>query len=197
MKYAPQSLMFLALASAGLLGATVMPHATAQPPTTVGPIAAVAQDAPGTIVDVASSNESFSTLVTALQRADLADTLASDGPFTVFAPTNAAFNDLPDGVLDALLKPENKDLLQEVLKYHVVAGEVPSSEIRTGKVETLNGGVAVRVEPDRIVVNNGSVVQPDVPASNGVIHVVNRVLVPPTVAQELAIRMQQPVRALW
>lgn len=154
----------------------------------------------GTIVDVAAGNDNFDTLVQAVQAAGLADTLSGDGPFTVFAPTDEAFGNLPDGVLDALLEPENRDLLTEVLTYHVVPDEVTSDELETGVVDTLNGGVAVRVDPDRVIVNDGSVILPDVPASNGVIHAINRVLIPPSTSAELTRRLQAAEsvpRALW
>jgi uncharacterized surface protein with fasciclin (FAS1) repeats len=146
--------------------------------------------ASGNIMDVARGADDFSTLVAAIETAELDGTLSSEGPFTVFAPTNDAFAALPDGVVDALLLPENRDLLTEILQYHVVLGSVPSDELETGAVTTLNGGLAVRVEPDRVIVNNASVVQPDVTASNGVIHVINRVLIPPSVQEELATRLQ-------
>jgi uncharacterized surface protein with fasciclin (FAS1) repeats len=155
-----------------------------------------------TIVDVAAGNDSFDTLVQAVQTAGLADTLSNDGPYTVFGPTDDAFGDLPDGALDALLEPENRDLLTEILTYHVVPGEVTSDELDTGVVDTLNGGVAVRVDPDRIVVNDASVINPDIEASNGVIHAINRVLIPPGTRAELTRRLAadtdtEPVRALW
>ena len=149
----------------------------------------------GDIVDVASGNEDFSTLVQAVQAADLVDTLRGDGPFTVFAPTNAAFNDLPEGTLNALLRPENQDLLTELISYHVVLDQVTSDELATGTVDTLNGGASVNVSPGRIVINDASVVQADIPASNGVIHVVNRVLVPEGLIEELQARTA--IRGLW
>lgn len=130
------------------------------------------------IVEVAAGSESFDTLVQAIQAAGLEDTLASGGPYTVFAPTDEAFAELPNGTLEYLLRPENRGLLQQVLKYHVVPGEVTANEIRTGSVNALGGGLAVRVTEDRVIVNNGSVVQPNIQASNGVIHAVNRVLLP-------------------
>lgn len=151
--------------------------------------------APGTITDVASGASQFSTLVSALKAADLDDDLAGKGPFTVFAPTNAAFDELPDGTLDFLLKPENKDLLADILKYHVVPYQIAADDLKNGALNTANGGLAVRRLPDRIVVNNGSITQPDIPASNGVIHEVNRVMIPPSVRDRLAAR--QPVRGLW
>ncbi|MGF1496558.1 MAG: fasciclin domain-containing protein [Elainellaceae cyanobacterium] len=160
----------------------------------------LAQDA-NTIVDVAAGSDDFDTLVQAVQTAGLADTLSGEGPFTVFAPTDAAFAELPDGALEALLEPENRDLLQDILTYHVAPGELTSDELETGAVDTLNGGVAVRVSPDGVVVNDASVVNPDIQASNGVIHAINRVLIPPQTRAELTRRLQaaepQPIPALW
>lgn len=142
-----------------------------------------------TIVDIASQQDSLSTLVQALQSAGLADTLASEGPYTVFAPSDDAFAMLPEGALDFLLQPENQDLLQRVLTYHVVPQEVTSNQLSTGKVESLSGGLAVRVSDSGVVVNNASVTAADVQASNGVVHVVNRVLLPEPLQQELASRL--------
>ncbi|MFP4009189.1 MAG: fasciclin domain-containing protein [Spirulinaceae cyanobacterium] len=116
------------------------------------------------LVELADGDERFDTLTSAVQAAGLADTLANDGPFTVFAPTDEAFAELPDGVLDLLLEPENQDLLQEILLYHVVPGRVRASDLETGPVDTLNGGLAVRVDPDKVVVNNGSVTEPNIEA---------------------------------
>jgi len=142
------------------------------------------------IVDIASNSQSFNTLTQAIQAAGLTNTLTGQGPYTVFAPTDEAFAQLPEGALQFLLQPENQDLLRQVLTYHVVSGEVPSSEVQTGSVEALGGGLAVRVTPDnRVIVNNASVVQPDIQASNGVIHAVNRVLLPETLQQRLASRL--------
>ncbi|MGF1497141.1 MAG: fasciclin domain-containing protein [Elainellaceae cyanobacterium] len=144
------------------------------------------------IVDVASGSESFNTLVQAVQAAGLADTLAGEGPYTVFAPTDEAFEQLPDGVLEALLEPENREILQQILRYHVASGELVASDISTGTIPVLTGGgVAVRVAEDRIIVNNGSVVQPNIEAGNGVIHGVNRVLLPPPVQQQLDTLMSE------
>lgn len=177
-------------------GSEPMPTAPAATPTAV-------PQATGDIVDVASGNENFSTLVAAVQVAGLVDALKGKGPLTVFAPTNAAFEELPDGVVEALLKPENKDLLGQILKYHVVPGKVMAADLTTGKVETLNGGLAVKVTPERVIVNNGSVIQADVDASNGVIHAVSRVLLPMGVVAELQSRMSgsasssAPIQALW
>jgi uncharacterized surface protein with fasciclin (FAS1) repeats len=128
--------------------------------------------------EAVTTTTGFSTLAQAVQEAGLANTLSGSGPYTVFAPTNEAFADLPDGALEFLLQPENRSLLQQVLAYHVVPGEVTSNQLSTGPVSTLGGGVAVRVAEDRVIVNDGSVVQPDIQASNGVIHAINRVLLP-------------------
>ncbi len=137
----------------------------------------------GTIVDVASGNEDFETLVAAVVAADLAETLSGEGPFTVFAPTDAAFDALPEGLLDALLLPENKDVLTQILTYHVVSGEVTSDQVSAGDVDTVEGEAITITTPDGAVVLNdtATVTAVDVDASNGVIHVIDGVLVPPSV----------------
>jgi uncharacterized surface protein with fasciclin (FAS1) repeats len=144
----------------------------------------------GTIVEVAAGEEQFSTLVTALQAANLVEPLSSEGPFTVFAPTNAAFAALPAGTLEALLEPENQDLLTEVLTYHVVAGELGAdSVIAASSIETLNGEVDVDVVDDDVMINDANVVAADIEASNGVIHVIDQVLIPEGVVATLEERM--------
>ncbi|MDY6902314.1 MAG: fasciclin domain-containing protein [Cyanobacteriota bacterium] len=141
------------------------------------------------LVEVAVGSDSFDTLVKAVQAAGLADTLAS-GSYTVFAPTDQAFEQsLPQGALEFLLKPENKDLLRQVLSYHVVQGKVTSNQLTTGTVDTLYGGVAVRVTPQRVIVNNASVTNANIAASNGVIHAVNRVLLPQQLRQKIASKL--------
>lgn len=143
----------------------------------------VAQNTPGTIVDVASGNSDFSTLVAAVSAADLVSTLQSAGPFTVLAPTNAAFAKLPAGTVDTLLKPENKAQLVSILTYHVIAGKVPASTVVTlnGKsVATVQGAsVRITVSGGKVKVNNANVTATDIQASNGVIHVIDSVLLPP------------------
>ncbi|RZM81803.1 fasciclin domain-containing protein [Leptolyngbya iicbica] len=195
------SLKLIALASVCGLGMSTSGFAksaiAAEPINVNTNHAATLAQATGDIVEVASDNPDFSTLVEAVQAAELVSTLQGPGPFTVFAPTNDAFDELPDGVLDALLMPENQDLLVDVLTYHVVPGEVMSGDLSTGGVETLNGGVAVAVSPEGVVVNNASVIQADVPASNGVIHAINRVLIPVGLVDELEARSAQPVPGLW
>lgn len=149
----------------------------------------VSQAAPS-IVDIAVSSGAFNTLVAALEAAELVEALSGDGPLTVFAPLDEAFAALPDGVLDALLLPENKDLLTQILTYHVVDGQVLSSDLSTGDVTTLGGeDVAIAVSPDEVKVNDATVLRADVEGSNGVIHVIDQVLVPEAVGQELATRM--------
>lgn len=134
-----------------------------------------------TIVDVAIANGSFETLVAAIQAADLGETLSAEGPYTVFAPTDEAFAALPEGILETLLLPENKETLQQILTYHVVASEVPSSDIAPGAVPTVaDEDVTLSVDDSTVMVNEATVVQPDVMASNGVIHVIDTVLLPPS-----------------
>lgn len=144
------------------------------------------QQAGGTIVDVAASSPSFKTLVTAVKAAGLTEVLSSEGPYTVFAPTDAAFAALPKGTLQKLLKPENKEALKKVLTYHVVPGKVESSSIKPGQVETVEGSpVTVNVKGSSVTVNNAKVTTPDIPASNGVIHVIDKVILPPDLAASL------------
>ena len=141
----------------------------------------------GNVVQVASANKSFSTLVKAVKAAGLADTLSnSNSSYTVFAPTNEAFNQLPKGTLEYLLKPENKKVLQQVLSYHVLPKALTSSEISNGEVESLDGGLATEVTDQGVTINNASVVTPDIKASNGVIHGINRVLLPADLQSTLA-----------
>jgi uncharacterized surface protein with fasciclin (FAS1) repeats len=136
---------------------------------------------PGTIVEVAAANEDFETLVAAVTAAGLAETLSGDGPFTVFAPTDEAFEALPEGVLDALLLPENKDALTSILTYHVVSGEVMAADVTAGDVPTVEGSTIAITTDGGVKVNEANVTATDVDASNGVIHVIDAVLVPSTV----------------
>lgn len=181
------------LLGAGLLGAA--PVIAALPTEMLIADNHMSSDAMGsemladTIVDVASSSDSFSTLVQAVQAADLGSTLSGPGPYTVFAPTDEAFAQLPDGALEFLLQPENEDLLKQVLTYHVVPGEVASSELTTGGISALSGGLSVGVYDSGVVINNASVTQADIQASNGIIHQVNRVLVPEALQRQLASRL--------
>jgi len=133
------------------------------------------------IVEIASSHDDFSTLVTALKAADLVDALSEKGKkFTVFAPTNAAFDKLPDGTLESLLKPENKEKLRSILLYHVASGKVKAKKVvEMDAVQTLQGSsLNVQVDGDTVKVDNANVVKTDIWASNGVIHVIDAVAVP-------------------
>ena len=132
------------------------------------------------IVDVASSNADFSTLVAAVSAAGLVDTLKGDGPFTVFAPTNAAFEALPEGTVETVLKPENKDQLVKILTYHVVPGKVTSDQLAGQRlsVATVQGGKVHIDGRDGVKVENATVTTADIMASNGMIHVIDKVLLP-------------------
>ncbi|NOI34289.1 fasciclin domain-containing protein [Vibrio cyclitrophicus] len=132
------------------------------------------------IVDVAAENGSFNTLVAAVKAAGLVETLKGDGPFTVFAPTDEAFAALPEGTVDMLLMPENKDKLVAVLTYHVVAGKVMAADvIKIDSADTVQGqAVMVSVSDATVMINNAKVITADVKASNGVIHVIDTVLLP-------------------
>jgi uncharacterized surface protein with fasciclin (FAS1) repeats len=135
----------------------------------------------GTIVDVAASNPDFSTLVAALKAAGLVEALNGNGPFTVFAPTNAAFAALPAGTVENLLKPENKAKLTAVLTYHVISGKIGSAALAGKKMTspaTLQGGTIAVDGTHGVKVNGANVVAADVMASNGVIHVIDKVLLP-------------------
>ena len=132
------------------------------------------------IVDTAIGAGSFTTLVAAVQAAGLVDTLKGDGPFTVFAPTDAAFAALPAGTVEDLLKPENKDKLVSILTYHVVPGKVMSTDLTEGMTAaTVNGkNITITLEGGAKV-NGAAISGPDVAASNGVIHVIDAVILPP------------------
>ena len=133
------------------------------------------------IVETAVSAGSFDTLVAAIQAADLVDALKAEGPYTVFAPTDEAFAKLPEDVLADLLKPENQDNLQAILLYHVVSGKIMSGDISgSAQPETLQGAtIDVEATGKGVTVNNANVVAADVEASNGVIHVIDTVILPP------------------
>jgi uncharacterized surface protein with fasciclin (FAS1) repeats len=132
------------------------------------------------IVDTAVAAGSFNTLVAAVQAADLVDTLKGEGPFTVFAPTDEAFAKLPAGTVDNLLKPENKDQLVAVLTYHVLPGKVMSGDIagKTLEAATVQGSNVSIDATDGVMIDNASVTAADIEASNGVIHVIDTVILP-------------------
>ncbi len=131
------------------------------------------------IVDTAIEAGSFKTLASALTAAGLVDTLKGEGPFTVFAPTDDAFAALPAGTLEELLKPENKEKLTGILTYHVVPGKVMAADVKPGSVKTVNGAeITVKSDYGKVMVDNANVTKTDIIASNGVIHVIDAVILP-------------------
>ncbi len=134
------------------------------------------------IVDLAVGNENLSTLVAAVKAGGLVETLKGEGPFTVFAPTDEAFAALPKGTLEMLLKPENKDKLVAVLTYHVVSGKVMSTDLSNGqKAKTVQGeNVSVDISYGNVKISGAKVIAADVKASNGVVHVIDKVILPPS-----------------
>lgn len=132
------------------------------------------------IVDTAVEAGQFNTLAAALQAADLVDTLKSDGPFTVFAPTDEAFAELPEGTVESLLKPENREQLVAVLTYHVVPGKVYAADVvKLSEATTVNGAeLSIEVKGGSVHIDNANVIKTDIAASNGVIHVIDSVMLP-------------------
>lgn len=182
MKLASRSLALVAVAvSAVLIAACGTSGSSGTASITPSPAMSPAAQ---NIVQIAASNADFSTLVAAVKAAGLVDTLSGTGPFTVFAPTNEAFAALPAGTLDMLLKPENKATLTSILTYHVVAGSVYAKDVKVGSVTTVNGAkFTVSVDNGSLYLtddkgNKAKIVTTDIPASNGVIHVINAVLLP-------------------
>ena len=188
-----RSTVFAAAACALALGACAPaadePTPAVTPPPVEEVVAAPETEMPEpaaaeTIVDIAAANPDFSTLVAALDAAGLTATLASPGPYTVFAPTNAAFAALPDGTLDSLLLPDNREQLTRILTYHVVAGKVMAADVPPADAGVATSTVAgldlsVRIEADGSVkANEATVTAADIEASNGVIHVIDTVLLP-------------------
>jgi transforming growth factor-beta-induced protein len=157
---------------------TTIPEPTAMPEPTAEP----EPETPGTIVDIAIADERFSTLVTAVVAADLVETLSSEGPFTVFAPTNDAFAALPEGTVESLLLPENKQLLTDILLYHVVSGKVMAADVVELESATtaLGADISIKVEMGNVFINDAQVIITDIEASNGVIHVIDTVILPPS-----------------
>lgn len=134
----------------------------------------------GDIIGVLLSDSRFTTLATVLKVTGLLDQLKEGGPFTIFAPTDEAFANLPSGMLEMLMKPENREQLTNLLKYHVIPGEVTSEELSSGEVQTVEGSsVNVDVESDGVMVGDANVIDADIPANNGVVHVIDKVMVLP------------------
>jgi uncharacterized surface protein with fasciclin (FAS1) repeats len=159
---------------------------TSSSTTTERPMSETTAPAEKTIVEIAAGNPDFSTLVSAVQAAGLAETLSGEGPYTVFAPTNEAFAKLPAGTLDTLLQPASKEQLTAILTYHVVAGDIMAADVEPGPVTTVNGATfTVSTDGGDVIITDGQgnqskVVTTDIVASNGVIHVIDTVLLPPT-----------------
>ena len=153
---------------------TITPTASASPTG-----AATSNQNLGQLAEAASTQGSFTILTKAVQAAGLTSNLSAQGPYTVFAPTDEAFKALPAGTVDNLLKPENKTKLVQLLSYHVVPGRITSSELKSGNVKTVAGtNVVVSVSSSGVTVNKAKVTQADIPASNGIVHVVDKVILP-------------------
>lgn len=166
--------------------APVEPVPATSPGVVESPTAPTTATAPAagdqSIVDLAAANNSLSNFNAAVSAAGLSETLEGPGPFTVFAPSNEAFAAIPEETRQALLRPENQAQLREVLSYHVVPGNLPASQLQSGDVETVAGqplNVEVDQSAQQVNVNDASVTQPNLQASNGVVHVVDRVILPP------------------
>ncbi|WP_100902916.1 fasciclin domain-containing protein [Nostoc flagelliforme] len=167
------------------LSACVQPAETPTatvPPVTPTPTATIATQNLAELAKSAASQGQFQTLIQAVQAAGLTEQLAKPGPYTIFAPTDAAFSALPKTTLDQLLQPANKQQLVKLLAYHVIPGGITSQQLTSGQVKTIEGNF-VQITVDRasnsITVNNAKVTQPDIPASNGIVHIVDQVLLPP------------------
>ncbi|REG94201.1 fasciclin domain-containing protein [Algoriphagus antarcticus] len=175
-------LSFVAAASVATFALSCDSKSTSESEETVTEVVeeAPAMEAPNTVVDIAIGSPDHTTLVAAVQAADLVETLKGEGPFTVFAPTNAAFDALPAGTVDGLLKPEAKADLTSILTYHVVAGNVMSSDLSDGQmVTTLNGKqLKVTIKDGKVMIGDATVVAADLAGSNGVVHVIDKVLLP-------------------
>ncbi|MDB9318273.1 MULTISPECIES: fasciclin domain-containing protein [Cyanophyceae] len=163
------------------------PPVTQSPPVTAPPVADTRTETTADLnlaqlTQAAAKEGQFQTLTRAVEAAGLQNQLATPGPYTVFAPTDAAFDALPTGTLDNLLKPENKDQLTKLIAYHVIPGRFTSNQLTSGEVKTVEGSpvtVDVNDVTQGITVNNGKVTQADIPASNGIVHVIDQVMLPP------------------
>lgn len=173
------------------LSACVQPAETPTatvPSVTPTPTATIATQNLAELAKSAASQGQFQTLIRAVQAAGLTEQLAKPGPYTIFAPTDAAFSALPKTTLDQLLQPANKQQLVKLLAYHVIPGGIASQQLTSGQVKTIEGS-PVQITVDRasnsITVNNAKVTQPDIPASNGIVHIVDQVLLPPNFPSSL------------
>ncbi|MDP1747539.1 MAG: fasciclin domain-containing protein [Bacteroidota bacterium] len=159
---------------------TVAPNETAEANVTAGQSAVQDNESAKNIVQVASGSKDHTTLVAAVVAAELVDVLSNAGPFTVFAPTNDAFNKLPAGTVEGLLKPEKLEALQDILQYHVIVGVMNTDLMQDGQtIGMVNGGnVTISKKDGKVMVNGTATVVASIPTSNGVIHVVDAVLLP-------------------
>lgn len=188
-------LLFAPAASASVLvEPRIRQDAPSQSPEPTAPASpsATGQD----IVEVASNTIGFSTLTTAITQANIGSVLSGEGPLTVFAPTDEAFAALPSGALESLLLPDNRDLLVKVLYNHVSYGDMTSDQLAVGTVSTFDGRVEVDITPTGVKVNDASVIQADIDASNGVIHVIDQVLLPAGLTEQLQARDAVPTEAV-
>ncbi len=173
-------LMMAALLGLGLVSVSCMNAAETASPAATPPAVATPAAAPKDIVDTAIAAGQFKTLAAALTAAGLVDTLKGPGPFTVFAPTDAAFAKLPEGTIAMLLKPENKEKLTAILTYHVVPGKAMAKDVMgMSKAKTVNGkDLPLKVVDGKVMAGDATVTAADIQASNGVIHVIDTVLMP-------------------
>ncbi len=177
--FAPVLVASLTLAACGSDSKTATPATT---PATAAMTDGTTAAGPGNIVDVAVLAGSFKTLIAAATAAGLAETLSGPGPLTVFAPTDDAFAKLPAGLVEKLLLPANKATLVKILTYHVVPAKVLAADVKTGDVASVEGSkLSLKAADGKVMVNTATVTTADIMASNGVIHVIDQVLVPPDV----------------
>jgi uncharacterized surface protein with fasciclin (FAS1) repeats len=165
--------------------AQTSPDVTTAPSTEISPIPSTTATTATDVVSVVANDPSLSTLKTAITATGLGEELKGAGPYTIFAPSDQAFAALPESTRQELLLPENRDELRQLLSYHVVAGELTSDQLSSGPVQSLEGeplNVSVNQPDAQVRVNNATVSQADIPASNGVIHVVDQVILPPNLS---------------
>ena len=172
----------LSLWSCDSANTTTVPTETETATTGGGQSAVKDDESAKDVVKIAAGSPDHTTLVTAVKKAELVDVLSNAGPFTVFAPVNAAFDKLPAGTVDDLLKPENKEKLQDILQYHVFVGSLKTDLMQDGQtLNQVNGG-NITISKDaagKIVINKAATIVASIPASNGIIHVIDAVLLPP------------------
>ena len=180
------------IAACGGQPTTQAPTTTQPAPETTTPVspspevqgspAPGAQTAAANVVELIGNNPSLSTLSSVIDEADLNDTLEQGGPYTIFAPSDQAFQSLPAATRERLLRDENRELLRQILTYHVVPGNLTASQLESGQVQTQAGNsVNVQVDGQQVRINEARVIQPDLQAANGVVHVVDRIILPPNV----------------